>query len=300
MAIPGFERFMLPLLRLAADGEEHSLGEAITVLALQFKLSTEERDELLPSGTMTRLKNRIAWAVTYLSKSVLIERTGRGRFRITERGRDVLHAPPETIDIKFLAQYPELQAFRSKRNEASVAPTTSEPGATPLERLDVAYKELNDALADELLSRVRSVSPKFFEQLVVDVLVAMGYGGSRVDAAQVVGKSGDGGIDGTIKEDRLGLDVIYVQAKRWENPVGRKEIQSFAGSLDGERATKGVFITTSQFSKEAQDYVRRIAKRIVLIDGDELAAFMIDHGVGVSTDRTILVRRVDGDYFENE
>lgn len=300
MAIPGFEQFMLPLLELAADGKEHSLGEAIERIAEQFKLGAEERDELLPSGTMTRLKNRIAWAVTYLSKSVLIERTGRGRFRITDRGRGVLRGPPETIDIKFLSQYPELQAFRSKRSDTSAAPVPADPEATPLERLDVAYSELKDALADELLSRVRSVSPKFFEQLVVDVLVAMGYGGSRIDAAEVVGKSGDGGIDGTIKEDLLGLDVIYVQAKRWENPVGRKEIQSFAGSLDGERATKGVFITTSSFSKEAREYVRKIAKRIVLIDGDELAAFMIDHGVGVSTDRTLLVRRIDGDYFENE
>lgn len=292
---------MLPILRLASDGKDHSFRAAMDGVAKQLSLSEADQNELLPSGVQTRYYNRITWAVFYLAKSKLVMKPARGRFRITDRGRQLLDTNPPRIDADLLSQYPEFVEFKNKTTEpkdTTDGTIESDDDRTPDEEMESAYRRLRSALADDLKDRILGSSPGFFERLVIDLLVAMGYGGSRSDAAQVVGKSGDGGIDGTIKEDRLGLDVIYVQAKRWENPVGRKEIQSFAGSLEGERANKGVFITTSSFSVHALEYVQKIGKRIVLIDGDRLTQLMIDFGIGVSEVKRLTIMKVDGDYFE--
>jgi restriction system protein len=294
MAVPGFQALMLPLLKIAGDGREHSLDEAIESLAVQFALGGEDRKELLPSGRQVRFDNRAGWARTYLKKAGLLESTGRGKFRITERGLGVLKGNPTSIDVRFLARYPEFVEFKKATKRE---PEGEEAGQTPEEALELGYQNLTRTLAQDLLERIKSCSPRFFENLVVDLLVAMGYGGSRKDAGQAVGQSGDGGIDGIIKEDKLGLDVVYVQAKRWEASVGRPIVQAFAGSLEGQRARKGVFITTSQFSPDARDYVTRIEKKIVLIDGQQLAQLMIDHGVGVTELASYTVKKVDMDYF---
>jgi len=296
---------MLPLVRLAADGKEHKITDAIDTLAAQFKISEEDQELMLPSGTQPRLYNRVTWALTYLTKSLLLDKSGRGRFKIASRGTEVLKKSPTRIDNAFLTQFDEYRTFKSKKNKATGAVAAGEnegsdelsPEITPDEQLDAAYKELRETLADELLGRVRTVKPKRFEQLVVDVLVAMGYGGSRLDAAQVVGKSGDGGIDGVIKEDRLGLDMVYVQAKRHEADIGPGPIREFIGSLGEHKATKGVFITCGGFTSGAKDAAAKAHSRIVLIDGDQLAQYMIDHGVGVAEYKTFVVKRLDGDYF---
>ncbi len=306
MAVPGYQEFMLPLLRIAGDANEHSVVEAMATLAVQMKISDEDREALLPSGTQTQFSNRVGWAVTYLTKSMLIEKTGRGRFKITPRGVDVLKNSPARIDNKFLEQFPEYQAFKTKKKEklASVGGTkdgdagVADPVITPDEQLELAYNELRETLADDLLHRVRAGTPKFFEKLVVELLVAMGYGGSREDAAQVVGKSGDGGIDGVIKEDRLGLDMVYVQAKRVESGIGPGAIREFVGSLGEHKANKGVFITSGDFTSGARDAAAKAHSRIVLIDGEQLAEFMIDHGVGVTVHQTYTVKKLDSDYFE--
>lgn len=267
-----------------------------------MQISPDDRLVMLPSGTQTRLYNRVGWAITYLAKAGALEKPGRGRFRITDRGRELLKSYPDGIDNEVLAQFEEYQAFKSQKNLAApmepVKQDEGNEGSTPEEVIEEAVQDLRESLAAEISDRLATVSPARFEQIVVDLLVAMGYGGSRADAAQVVGKPGDGGIDGTIKEDRLGLDVVYVQAKRWQGTVGRKEIQSFAGSLEGERASKGVFITTSGFSKDALEYVRMISKRIVLIDGERLAELMIDFGIGVNVAHQYTVSKMDHDYFE--
>jgi restriction system protein len=304
MPIPDFQSAMLPVLQLAQDGKDHTLREAVEAIAVEFKATEEERNELLPSGRQRRLHNRVGWAKTYLQKAGLLEPNGRGRFRITSRGREVLQRRPSRIDMKFLEQFPEYNAFAAlQHNAAEAEPSAPElPSATetPEEVLEESYQELRRRLADELLDRIKACDPKFFEKLVVDLLVTMGYGGSRKDAGQAVGQSGDEGIDGIIKEDRLGLDVVYIQAKRWTNTVGRPVVQAFAGSLEGQRARKGVLITTSDFSREARDYVRQIEKKIVLIDGGELAKLMIDHGVGVTEVAAYTVKKLDLDYFGDE
>ena len=306
MAVPGFQDFMLPFLRLTVDGAEHSIPEAIVALADEMKISISDRELMQPSGTQTTLYNRLAWAITHLSKALLIEKPSRGRFTISARGIEVLKANPSRINIKFLEQFPEFKAFRAKKIDkvVSVAGVTNndahgdDTDLTPDEQMDVASKELRATLAEELLGRVRSGTPKFFEHLVVDLLVAMGYGGSRADAAQVVGKSGDGGIDGVIKEDRLGLDMVYIQAKRVENDIGPGAIREFVGSLGEHKANKGVFITSGGFTSGAKDAAIKAHARIVLIDGDQLADFMIDHGVGVSDYKRYDVKKLDIDYFE--
>jgi restriction system protein len=303
MAIPGYQEFMLPLLELAGDGREHTVRESLVFLAEQMGISAEDQQALLPSGTKTRYYNRLSWALTYLTKSALLEKTGRGRFRITERGRAELSKHPRLIDDAYLEQFPEYRQFVSmKGTRRPLSGDGAEPErvavATPEEHLEAAYSELRGTLADELLERVRQGTPAFFEQLVVDVLVAMGYGGSRADAAQVVGRSGDEGIDGVIKEDRLGLDTVYVQAKRWQGSVGSPEIDRFVGSLSRKKAQKGVFITSGTFTDSARTAAREAAMRIVLIDGVQLAELMIDHGVGVADARSFVVKRVDIDYFE--
>jgi restriction system protein len=304
MAVPDFQTIMLPLLQMFSDDRIHQIKDLVEPLADKFGLTQEQRAEMLPSGRQQTFRNRIAWSRTYLTKAGLLERTGRGAYRITQRGRLVLQNPPSRIDINFLNQYPEFVDFRARKNsneQEKLAPTpTASSESTPFEILESSYHELRKELAQDLLDEVKSSPPEFFEQLVIDLLVAMGYGGSRSDAGQAVGGSGDGGIDGIIKEDRLGLDAIYLQAKRWENPVSRPVVQAFAGSLEGHRARKGVMITTSTFSRDAHHYVGLIEKKIVLIDGEQLAQLMIDHGIGVTEVQTYSVYRIDSDYFSEE
>ena len=303
MAIPGFQSLMLPLLKLASDGKTHQVSEAVDELARQFSLTHDEMNELLPSGKQPRLRNRVNWAATYLKKGGLLESPRRARIRITDRGRSVLAKPPAMIDIKFLEQFDEFVDFRKSTRDDPLRPDGNEgkPAPnTPEEALLDAYQMLRASLATDVLDAVKKAPPEFFERLVVDLLVQMGYGGSHQEAGQAIGKSGDEGIDGIIKEDRLGLDIIYIQAKRWESVVGRPEVQRFAGALQGQRARKGVFITTSSFSREATQYAATIETKVILIGGDRLAEFMIDHGVGVTTDATYEVKRIDADYFSDE
>lgn len=302
MAIPNFRTFMLPLLRLSSDEKIHSLQEATKSLASEFKLTEAEIAEILPSGRSTTYYNRVAWAATYLRKAGLLNSTGRGLFQITKRGLDVLKNPPERFDDDFLEQFDEFVEFRTRRdredNEMPIAEKLEIQ--TPEEAIDAAYQNLRQTLADEVLQTVKGCSPAFFERLVIDVLVKMGYGGTRKDAGKAIGKSGDGGIDGIINEDRLGLDVIYIQAKKWENPVGRPEIQKFAGALQGQRAKKGIFITTSSFTSEAKDFASRIDSKITLIDGETLSQLMIDYNVGINSIVTYELKRIDSDYFIEE
>lgn len=293
MAIPDYQSIMAPLLNLTSNGEVWELRQCIVALADQFHLTETERNELLPSGRQDRFTNRVHWAASYLARAGLLERPARGRLLITELGRTALRSGPGRITARWLAQF--TNDDDSPGREPIVEP---ESAVTPEEELANSYLRLRSLLADELLVRMKQSPPDFFERLVIDLLVAMGYGGSLADAGQAVGKSGDDGIDGIIKEDKLGLDVIYLQAKRWDNSIGRPVVQGFAGSLEGHRARKGVFITTASFTRDARDYVRRIEKRIVLIDGNELAQLMIDHGVGVSTVATYDVKRVDTEYFD--
>jgi restriction system protein len=293
---------MLPFLTAMSDGNVHRVTDVGQLLSTQFNLTDAETNERIPSGQSTIFDNRIGWARTYLKKAGLIEPVLRGQYRITPRGLDVLKSKPSRIDAAFLKQFPEFIQFVSPKEDGQTAGVeTVEPSEsqTPLEVLESAYQRLRRELADELLQTVKSAAPAFFEHLVVDLLVAMGYGGSLKDAGQAVGRTGDDGVDGIIKEDRLGLDAVYIQAKRWTASVGRPEIQAFAGSLEGHRARKGVFITTSQFSKDAREYVTRIEKRIVLIDGEQLAQLMMDYGVGVSEVDTYKVKKLDHDYFED-
>jgi len=300
--IPDYQSIMLPLLRLASDGETHRFRSAVEKLGEEFGLSSEERRELLPSGKQPTFDNRVGWARTYMTKAELLDSPKRGLFQITPRGSKVLSENPLSINVSFLEQFDEFLAFRTQRNpknESSAAPpvTSSTDDSTPEETLESAYQSLRSDLATEILETVKGCSPAFFEDLVVDLVVKMGYGGSRKEAGQAIGRSGDEGIDGIIKEDRLGLDIIYIQAKRWEAVVGRPEIQKFAGALQGQRARKGIFITTSSFSREATDYVKNIDTKIILIDGPTLADYMIDNNVGVSLEATYELKRIDSDYF---
>ncbi len=303
MAVPDFQTVMLPLLVFMEDSAEHGIAEVIEVLGDRLGLSPEDKKELLPSESDVKFDNRVRWAAFYLRKAGLLERPGRGKLRITGRGQQVLKTKPGRIDVKFLKQFSEFQEFQKgtkKADSEDVSVAGEEAQSTPEETLEASYVNLRQTLAEELIDRVKKCPPRFFEKLVVDLLVRMGYGGSRKDAGQAVGQSGDDGIDGIIKEDKLGLDVVYIQAKRWEATVGRPVVQAFAGSLEGQRARKGVLITTSQFSQEAKDYVSRIEKKIILIGGEELAQLMIDHGIGVTEIRTYSVRKMDLDYFDEE
>jgi restriction system protein len=295
MAIPDYQTCMLPFLRYLSDGAEHTLRDAEESLSDHFKLTTAERAELLPSGQQGIFRNRIGWARTYLKKAALLESPKRGVFKITQRGQKTL------IDVRYLEQFPEFIDFRemSKPENGAVAPAElPQSKTTPEEAIELTHQSLREQLAAELLGRILGCSPTFFEQLVVELLVKMGYGGSRRDAGERIGQTGDGGIDGIIKEDRLGLDTIFIQAKRWQGSVGRPEIQKFVGALQGQRAKKGVFITTSSYTTEAADYVTRIDTKVVLIDGKRLAGLMIDFDVGVAPAATYVVKRIDSDYFE--
>jgi restriction system protein len=301
MAIPDFQTIMLPLLKITEDGKEHSIHEITEKLASYFKLTDVELNELLPSGKQTTFYNRVGWARTYLSKSKLLQMTRRSYYQITQRGLDVLQSNPKSIGMKYLERFPEYIEFResegTKREEKKLLKTVEEK--TPEEVLDDAYLLIRDNLAQEVLDNVMSCSPAFFERLVVELLVNMGYGGSRHEAARAVGQTGDEGIDGIIDEDRLGLDAIYIQAKKWTNSVGRPEIQKFVGALAGKRARKGIFITTSTFSNEAIKYVSDIDARVILIDGKRLSELMIDYNVGVAEISAYQLKRIDSDYFNS-
>lgn len=299
MAIPGYQEFMYPFLKMLEDGQEHSLRESYTRLADEFNLTEQEREELLPSGKQRILHNRVGWTRTYLKKAGLLNTIRPGVFRITERGKKVLNDTGVTaIDNAFLMQFQEFRQFKNKGEDQKnlvISPIKNE--ITPLEEIERNYKILKEEAKEELLDKVKTGTPLFFEKLVVDLLVAMGYGGTMKDAGQAIGRSGDEGIDGIIKEDILGLDMIYLQAKRWENTVTRPELQKFAGSLDGQRARKGVFITTSTFSDGAKEFVRMIDKKIILIDGDALTEYMFTYNIGVSHEETFVIKKVDEDYF---
>ena len=306
MAIPDFQTIMLPLLRHLEDGRERGNQDTLDHLARHFGLTEDELAQLLPSGRARLFVNRVAWAKTHLKASGLIDSPRRGFYKMTPRGREVLKTNPDRVDLRLLRTFPEYQEFRTSKREGTLegatggVETKDQDQLTPEEHLEYGYQKVREDLAAEILSRVKGASPGFFERVVVELLVAMGYGGSRQDAGSTVGRSGDGGIDGVIKEDRLGLDVIYVQAKRWDTTVGRPEIQKFAGALQGQRAKKGVFITTADFSKDAEEYAARIDTRIVLINGSTLAKLMIDHGVGVTSVASYEVKRIDSDYFDED
>lgn len=306
MAIPDYQTLMLPVLKLAADEKEHKFSQAVEELADDFSLTAEERNELLPSGSQAVFNNRVGWARSYLKQAGLLASPKRGFFTITPTGAELLATNPVKIDISVLDQYPEFIEFKNRKKDKSETEsqtetsTDAESTQTPEDALASAYKKLRSALESEVLSSVKDSSPSFFERLVVDLLVKMGYGGNRQDAGKALGKSGDGGIDGIINEDRLGLDVIYIQAKRWEGTVGRPEIQKFAGALQGQRARKGVFITTSSFTKEAIEYASLIESKIILIDGEQLSRLMVEHNVGVSTVGQYEVKKLDSDYFDDE
>lgn len=301
MPIPDFQSLMLPLLQHFADGEEHANQETMDALAKGLQLTEAERGQLLPSGKQTIFTNRVAWAKSHCKQAGLLDAPRRGVYRLTERGREVLDSHAGPITLRFLDQFPEHRAFRSQ-TKADVQVEDSQPSntLTPQEYIESGYQQMRTTLATDLLTRVKECSPDFFERLVIELLLAMGYGGSRQEAGQAVGKSGDGGIDGIIKEDRLGLDVIYIQAKRWEGIVGRPEVQKFAGALQGQRARKGIFLTSSAFTKEAVAFAAAIESKIVLIGGEELVALMIDHNIGVTPMASYEIKRIDTDYFTGE
>jgi restriction system protein len=298
MSIPDYQTVMMPLLQYASDNNEHSLRDAITHISDLFKL-TEERKALLPSATQEIIDNRVAWARTYLKQAGLLDYPKRGYFRITDRGSQHLANNPKELNIKILRQYPEFIEFQTRKSSDEII-EHNEAGtfSTPTEAITYGVEKIHESLADDILSLVKKCPPSFFERLVVDLLVKMGYGGSLRDAGQVIGKPGDEGIDGIIKEDKLGLDTIYIQAKRWDSVVGRPEIQKFVGALAGKKGKKGIFITTARFTLEARDYAENLDLRLVLIDGIDLAKLMIEYKVGVSVTDTIEIKKVDLDYFE--
>lgn len=299
MAVPGYQEFMLPVLQLAAERESIHKSEYDAAIALRMNLTEQDLTEMLPSGKQTAYQNRIGWAITYMIKAKLLYRPARATIEITDRGRQLLLENPQQINQSLLLRYDEFRDFQ----KASSTDKDSSDGKkivdeiSPLERLEAAHSELRKALSSDLIESMKQMPPAAFEQLVVDVLVAMGYGGTLSDAGQAIGKSGDGGIDGVIKEDRLGLDFIYVQAKRWENTIQRPQLQGFAGALLGRNAQRGVFITTSDFSKGAIEFAKSLPTNIVLVDGQQLAELMIDYGVGVIDEQTYRVKRVDPEYF---
>jgi restriction system protein len=306
MTVPDYQSVMLPLLIFAQERkEEISTDDAVSALSAKIGLTDDDLKEMLPSGLQRTFVNRVGWAATYMKKAGLLEPTRRGYYRITQRGQELLKKKPTAINVRLLKQYPEFLAFQQLKGTRSGEKTSTPRDsidistATPSEALETAYENLRDELIDELLSKLKQSSPAFFERIVVELLVKMGYGGSRADAGKAIGRSGDGGIDGIIKEDKLGLDVVYIQAKRWENnPVGRPDVMQFAGALQAQKASKGIFITTSKFTDDARKYVSQIGSKIVLIDGDQLSHLLIDHDVGVSTVSLYPVKKIDSDYFD--
>lgn len=295
---------MLPLMQHVADGGEYTLAGSRDILANQLKLTEEERNQRLPSGAANTFYNRLAWAKTYLERAGLLAKVKRGVFTISAAGKELLQDPPDRIDINYLQRFELFNEFRNKNTSVGTPiaeeSASTNTGVTPEEALDLAYNDLRQDLAVQLLAQIKASHPAFFEKLVVDLMLNMGYGGPGDDAGTVTAYGHDNGIDGIINEDTLGLDVIYLQAKRWENTVGRPEIQKFVGALHGKRAKKGVFLTTSNFSAEATEYARAIDPKVVLIDGPRLAQLMIEYDVGVSTAQTYTIKRMDTDYFETD
>jgi len=301
VAVPDFQSLMRPLLEILSDDGDHSIRSLRQALASHFSLTEADIEERIPSGRVTTFQNRVGWATTYLFRAGLIERPRRAVYRVTKRGHEVLEANPRRVDLGVLSQFEQFEEFRNKRNERPTKDSVEASGdQTPEERIQGAYKELQSALADQLLERIREQSASFFEQLVLDVLRAMGYGGLGEWDSERLGRTGDEGVDGVIREDRLGLDMIYIQAKKWSDTVGRPEIQKFVGALQGQQAAKGVFLSTSSFSPEASEYASRVSPRVILVDGSQLAQLMIEHGVGVTTSHHYELKRLDLGYFEIE
>jgi restriction system protein len=304
MAIPDYQSIMLPLLKLVSDNQEWKFRNVVEELAKGYHLTPEERKELLPSGQQPIFDNRVGWARTYMKKAGLLDSPGRGLLKISNRGQEILKRNPIRIDVNYLKEFPEFLEFQSLKREDEQQTENKEiqEDETPEELLDYSYQKIRKALALELLNKVMNLPPAFFEKLVVELLVKMGYGGSIKDAGKAIGRSGDEGIDGTIKEDKLGLDIIYIQAKRWQqtNVVGRPELHKFVGALAGQGAKKGIFITTSKFTKEASEYIPKNETKIVLIDGEQLAQLMIDYDLGVSLVNKYEIKRIDNDYFGEE
>jgi restriction system protein len=307
MPIPDFQSAMLPLLKLFSDEQEHSAKEVRKELAILYELTEEEMKKMLPSGKSPLFQNRIQWAWFYLRKAEVIKTTKRGHAIITDSGKSALKEKPERIDMKYLKKYEAYRkwfdtfANETEKHETTAVANIEVEDKTPEEQLEQAFQKIYNALTADIIEKVSSCSPAFFEKLVVELIVRMGYGGSLADAGEVLGKSGDEGIDGVIKEDKLGLDVIYLQAKRWNNnTVGRPDIQKFVGALAGKKARKGIFITTSNYSKEAEKYISEIKDKIILIDGKKLAELMIDYNVGVDTEINYELKRIDYDFFDEE
>jgi len=302
MSIPDYQTIMLPLLKYIEDGKVYTVRDAVEHISSLFNLTEQEKKELLPSGQQYIIDNRVGWAKTYLKKAGLVESPQRSYMKITKLGLDALKKKPTEINVKYLEKFPMFLEFRSKAIETSTSDDQEnlEKLQTPQEHMEFGYQKIKKDLSQEILSHIKKSSPKFFEKLVVELLISMGYGGSRIDAGQAIGQSGDGGIDGIIKEDKLGLDIIYLQAKRWENVVGSKEIRNFVGSLVGQKSNKGVFITTSNYTKDALEYVKTITHKVILIDGEVLSQLMIDNNIGVSKVISYEIKKLDSDYFNEE
>jgi restriction system protein len=299
MSVPAFHELLLPILSHIRDGQPHRAVDTLEYVKTQFALSEEDLTERLPNGR-TRLMDRVLWAITYLRKAGLSESISWGVFRITERGRALLAERPKSIGLKDLERYPEYLEFKGKGQKSDTQTPAFISQETPEESLEKLYDSVRSRLEEELLDSFKACNPVFFEKVVLKLLVALGYGGSFLDAASTTKRTGDDGIDGVIKEDRLGLDLIHVQAKRWKDAVGRPEVQNFAGSLEGQRGRKGVFITTSSFTPQAREYVSRIEKKIILIDGPELARLCVECGVGVLDQNAFVVKKLDTDFFNEE
>ena len=300
MTIPDYETIMLPLLSTLKDGKEKSLREHIDEMAHYFGLSDNERKVLIQSGGSYKFDGRVSWARTYMKQAGLIESPRRGFVKITAIGKEVLKQNVNEINRKYLLQFPSFVSFQERKGSRTKNSDENDPSyvtSTPDEQLETAYSTIKGELSAELLERVKNSSPSFFEKLVVELLLKMGYGGSRKEAGKAIGRSGDEGIDGIIYEDRLGLDIIYIQAKKWENSISRPEIQKFVGALQGKRARKGIFITTSYFTKEAFKYSQNIENKVVLIDGIKLTELMIDFNVGVELHSNYEIKKIDDDYF---
>jgi restriction system protein len=307
MPIPDFQTIMLPFLSELSDGKEYKTRELIDRLAITFNLSEDELKTLLPSGTQSIFDNRVGWARTYLKKAGLVNNQKRSYISITANGLEVLNKKPQFISVKYLQQFPGFLEFQNSKKDTAIFANQVESAEveilsnekSPEEIIENSFQKIRKSLALDLLQLIKKCSPAFFEKLVVELLVKMGYGGSLKDAGEATKLTNDEGIDGIIKEDKLGLDVIYIQAKRWDNTsVGRPDIQSFVGALDGKHATKGIFITMSTFATTATEYVKTISKKVILIDGEQLAEYMIDYGLGVSTLRSFDLKRIDNDYFD--
>lgn len=302
MSVPEFQNFMLPILKLFEDKKEHSTKECKEIVITNFSLNDSDIKELVPSGKQTLVENRVYWSITYLKKSLLLKAVNRGVYCITNRGLDLLKTKPLKIDKKLLSQYKEYRIFSNQENENQIIEKNSmmeNEIITPEENIDKIYNKINNQLAEELLDVILEKDGYYFERLVVDVFIKMGYGNFRADAKEVTKKSNDGGIDGIINQDKLGLDKIYIQAKRWtDGLVGRPELQKFVGALSERQANKGIFITTSDFTKDAKDYVEKVSQNIVLINGKTLTKLMIENNVGVQINYTYSIKKIDNDYFE--